>query len=561
MSMGDLVPRNYTAFRGVDFRGEEINITRSPDALNMWKDYRKTESIRTRPELELLEEFDTPVWGIFYYEVGTQQMLIVHSGTKLYKLKGGSRTEIYEGLAPRRSASFIYNNMFYFKDGINYLEYDGETISEVVGYIPTTSIARRPAGSGTTYEDVNMLSPYRKNTFLADGEAVEYYLDAQDIDSAYTPIVLVNNVQTQDFTWNSTEGKITFKEAPPAPLTDGQDNITVTFRKTVDDHRKRINYCTLLQVFDNRVFFAGHPDYPNTVWYSSLNDPTYCSDLDYINEGLDLANITGLVAGSNELWVFKEPSQANTTVFYHTPTTDSAYGKIYPSAHSNISTGCIAGATNFNDDIIFFSDRGMEAVNGGVTTERVLAHRSTLIDSKLLTEANYTDMCVAEWEGYLLVFIDNKVYLADSRATLTNENHTEYEWFYWELAKNVTCTRVYDGILYVGTEDGIYALTDNEAAVYSYWTTPIDKFKHPQYLKTTNKKGCITEALGDITLSVKTDNTDWEEISTHENVTDCFVARVRKKKFKDIQLKFSTETRFVLESAVLESFIGGYIKR
>ena len=229
MSMGDLVPRNYTAFRGVDFRGEEINITRSPDALNMWKDYRKTESIRTRPELELLEEFDTPVWGIFYYEVGTQQMLIVHSGTKLYKLKGGSRTEIYEGLAPRRSASFIYNNMFYFKDGINYLEYDGETISEVVGYIPTTSIARRPAGSGTTYEDVNMLSPYRKNTFLADGEAVEYYLDAQDIDSAYTPIVLVNNVQTQDFTWNSTEGKITFKEAPPAPLTDGQDNITVTF--------------------------------------------------------------------------------------------------------------------------------------------------------------------------------------------------------------------------------------------------------------------------------------------------------------------------------------------
>ena len=559
--MGDLVPRSYTAFRGVDFRGEEINLTRSPDALNMWKDYRKTESIRTRPELELLEAFDTPIWGIFFYEVGTQQMLIVHSGTKLYKLSNGSRTEIYEGLNPRRSDSFIYNNMFYFKDGINYLEYDGETISEVVGYIPTTSIARNPAGGGTTYEDVNMLSSYRKNTFLADGEAVEYYLDAKDIDSAYTPIVLVNDVQVEDFTWNSTEGKITFKEAPPAPLTDGQDNVSVTFRKTVDDHRKRINYCTLLQVFDNRVFFAGHPDYPNVLWHSSLNDPTYCSDLDYYNEGLDLAKITGIVAGSDALCVFKEPSQANTTIFYHRPTTDSALGKIYPNSHSNISTGCIAGATNFNDDIVFFSDRGMEAISGEITTEQVLAHRSTLIDSKLLSEANYTDMCVAEWEGYMLVFIDNKVYLADSRATLTNEDHTEYEWFYWELDKKVTCTRVYEGVLYVGTEDGIYAFSDTEAAVPSHWTTPIDKFKHPQYLKTTNKKGCIIEATGDITLSVKTNNTDWEEISTHENVTDYFVARVSKKKFKDIQLKFSTETRFTLESAVLECFIGGYIKR
>ena len=37
-------------------------------------------------------------------------------------------------------------------------------------------------------------------------------------------------------------------------------------------------------------------------------------------EGLDLSEVTGLGAGNNALWVFKEPSQANTTVFYHNPT-------------------------------------------------------------------------------------------------------------------------------------------------------------------------------------------------------------------------------------------------
>ena len=309
------------------------------------------------------------------------------------------------------------------------------------------------------------------------------------------------------------------------------------------------------------MFFTGNQDYPNVVWHCSLNDPTYCSDLDYYNDGLDLAEITGLVAGNNALWVFKEPSQANTTVFYHNPVIDNDYGKIYPSTHSSISTGCIGKAINFNDDISFFSERGMEAINGDVTTEQVIAHRSSLVDRKLVAEPNYKRMLLEEWEGYLLVFIDNKVYLADSRAKFTNENHIEYEWFYWEMNKNITCTKVHNGILYLGANDGVYTLTDTESAVESYWTTPLDKFKHPHYQKTTNKRGCVVEATGDIAVSVKTEKTEWELIGEYTNVTDYFTSRIKKKKFKDLQLKFHSDTRFSLETATLEVFVGGYIKR
>ena len=309
------------------------------------------------------------------------------------------------------------------------------------------------------------------------------------------------------------------------------------------------------------MFFSGNQDYPNVIWHCSLNDPTYCSDLDYYNEGLDLSEVTGLVAGNNALWVFKEPSQANTAVFYQNPTIDAEYGKIYPSTHSSIATGCVGKAINFNDDIAFFSDRGMEAINGDVTTEQAIAHRSSLVDRKLLAEANYKDMLLEEWEGYLMVFVDNKVYLADSRGTFNNENHIEYEWFYWVLGEKITSTKVYEGTLYLGTNKGIYTLTDTTSAVESYWTTPIDKFKNPQYQKTTNKRGCIIEATGDITVAVKTDKTEWETIGTYENITDYFTSRIKRKKFKDIQLKFSSDTRFSLESAILECYIGGYIKR
>ena len=555
-STGDLITRVYSNFRGVDFRGEEINLVRSPDSLNVWKDYKNTESIRTRPEMELHTMFDAPVYGVFFYA----DSMLVHSGTKLYKVSGTTKTELYTGLKAANSDGFIFENIWYFKDGLHYLQYDGKTIKEVEGYVPTTSIARKPSGGGTIYEDVNMLTGRRINTFLADGSS-EFLLDAKNIDTDFKPIVKVDDKEVTAFTVDYAEGKIKFNVVPSAPLTDGRDNVSVEFKKTVEKYRGSILNCTILQVFDNRVFFSGNKDVPNCVWHCSLNDPTYISDLDYYREGVDEAQVKGMVAGNNALWVFREPSESNTNVFYHTPTIDDEYGKIYPSTHSSVTTGCVGKAINFNDDIVFFSERGMEGISGDVTTEQAVAHRSTLVDRKMIAEQDYRNMILEEWEGYLLVFIGDKVYLADSRTAFTNEGHVEYDWFYWKMGKRITCAKVNDGILYLGTEDGVYTLTDMTSDVECWWTTPKDKFKHPHMQKTTNKRGCVAEATGDITVYAKTDKTEFEPIGTYENVTDYFVSRIKRKKFKDIQLKFYSKTRFSLETVTLECFVGAYVKR
>lgn len=555
---GDLVSRKYSGFRGVDFRGDEINLKRSPDSLNVWKDYKETDSIRTRPGMALQTAFDGPVYGIFFYK----DMQLVHSGTKLYKVKDGVKTVLFSDLKEAVSSGFVYENIWYFKDGKHYLQYDGSTIKAVEGYVPTTTIARKPGGGGTKHEDVNMLTGRRINTFLADGTSVDFLLDAMNIDTDFAPIVEVDGKKvTNGYNVDYASGKITFTKAPEAPKTDGQDNVRIEFRKTAEKHRNTILNCTLLQVFDNRVFFSGNPDYPNMIWHSSLDDPGYISDLDYYREGLDEAKVRGLVAGNNALWVFREPSQANTTVFYHTPTIDSEYGKIYPSTHSSITTGCVGKAINFNDDIVFFSDRGMEGISGDVTTEQAVAHRSSLVDRKLLAEAGYKDMVLEEWEGYLFVFIGDKAYLADSRTAFTNEGHIEYEFFYWDLGRKVTCSQVYQGVLYLGTEDGVYTMTDQEGNVESWWVIPKDKFGSAHKLKTTNKRGCVAEATGDIAVYAKVEDTDFELIGEYKGVTDYFVSRIKRKKFKDIQIKFYSKTRFSIETVTLEAWIGGYIKR
>ena len=568
---GSLITRNYKDFRGVDFSNKEVSIVRSPDSLNMWKNYKNNlgKCIETRPDIELLQTFSNTVFGLFFYKVGKIEHMIVHCGTQLLDIVEGETKVLKEdGMNPRKSYSFVYNNILYIKDGINYLEFDGETIQEVVGYIPTTSISRNPGGGGSVYEDVNLLTSFRKNSFVADGKETKYYLDTKDIDSDYQPIVIANGEQvtefTVDFIGDNVGSFIEFATAPAEPLTTGQDNVTITFKKTVAGHRDRINKCTLLSVFDNRVFFSGNENYPNAIFHSALNDPRYCSDLDFYNEGLDNASVRSMVAGNNALWVFKEPSQANTTVFYHVPSPtykNDVLINIYPSSHSSISTGCVATGINFNDDIIFFSDRGMEAINGDITTEQVIAHRSSLVDNKMLNESNYENMILEEWEGYLLVIIDNKIYLADSRAMFALENHYEYEWFYWELSKNIVTTQVKDGVLYLCTEDGIYTLTGTNG-VEAYWTTPMDEFDYPQYQKTTNKRGCVTDMTGEeITLAVKIDNEPFEEIVSHENITNYVVNRIKKKKWKAIQLKFTSNKPFNLYSSTLEAYVGSYVKR
>lgn len=460
---GDLITRNYSNFRGVDFSNTEVALYRSPDAINMWKDYKKMgTSIETRPDIVLFKELKNTVYGLFFYTINQVDHMIIHCGVSLYdyNMKTKELKIIKEkGMNIRKSQSFIYRNILYIKDGLNYLQYDGETCKEVIGYIPITTIGKAPSGGGTTNQEVNLLTGVRENSFCADGESTEYVLDASELDAGYQEKVFINDVEKiEGFTVDKVSGKVKFTTAPEKPLTDGQDNVVIRFSKTIPGNRDKINKCTILEVFDNRVFFSGNQDYPNTVFHTMLDEPKYCSDLDYYNEGADISPVRGMVAGNNALWVIKEPSQANTAIFYHNPTIDSEAGKVYPSEHSSISTGCIGAAINFNDDIVYFSNRGMEGISGDITTEQVISHRSSLVDSKLLQEENYKDMILVEYEGYLLVIIKDKIYLADSRAMFTNENHNEYEWFYWDIDIEPTCAVVYNGELWLGSKQGIFKI-------------------------------------------------------------------------------------------------------
>jgi len=579
------VNRTYGNFRGVDFSNDEVNLYRSPDSVNMWKNFDLGEGIETRPGMTLLGEFGSRIFGLFFYKIENVLQVIVHAGTKLYRWDNFpqtpvAKTELYINMKPNYSQHFVFNNVLFIKDGINYLEYDGEVCKEVVGTVPITRLGTTPSGQiykdnvDYVYQDVNCLSNLRKNGFVADGESREYHLDSTDLDSAsiYIMNATVNGVaklEAVDFTVDRKNGIVKFNEVPPAPLEDGDSNVIITYSKTNTESKNRVNKSTILVEFDNRIFFSGNQDYPNTIFHTELEDPRYVSTQGYSTVGLDTASVKALVPGNDILWVFKETIQNYSNVYYLTPTIDSEQGKIYPSVVGNISTGCVSTGINFNDDICFFSTKGLEAIGKTLGNDQILEHRSSLVDAKLISNKDYLNIKLAEYRGYLMCLLDSKIFLADSRNLFERTSgKVEYEWFYWELPFGINYFTEYQGDLYLANTDGqIFILegtTDNEVNIYSKWTTTKDTFGYDSYRKITNKRGG--------TASVKEKNNDSinlktiteirsNNIGSYNDSKGYLVYRIKEKKFKWIQLEFSSNKPFGLFSCTLEAFIGGYVKR
>ena len=523
---------------------------------------------------------------------------LIHIGTKLIKWTGFpseiiSIEEIHSNMNTKEANIFYFNEYVYILDGINYLQYDGKNLIDVRtnAYIPTTTISRAPSGGGKVLEDVNLLQPKRKNAFVGDGTSKDYYLDATNIDSVTS--VTVNDQKTTEYTVDLALGKVTFTTAPSVPqgVNKGESNVVIEFSKSIDDYAERILNCSVATVFDNRIFFSGNPDFANAIFHCSLNNPAYISDLDYYECGSQRNPIKSLVVGNDIIWVLKAENENKDTIFYLTPNNDVNYGRIYPTSQGNISVGCNSKAMNFQDHIVFLSRNGLEGIDGNVEYEQSISHKSSMIDSKLINMSNYSFANISEYKGYLIVNVDNLLFLADSRQLFKGHSGIEYEWYLWELPVNISTLRKYEEDLYFADNEGnvylFYGTNDAGQAIVSYWTTPRDALGYINHLKKTNKRGGIIKIKnipnGKIKISVETNrnpqekllkeassngfnfnNLDFENLSFETGENAYIVYRVKEKKFIDISFKvFSDELDkpFGLINITLEAFLGGYVKK
>ncbi|MDO4173310.1 MAG: hypothetical protein Q4D42_00975 [Eubacteriales bacterium] len=463
-------------FAGVDFANHptKVDWSRSPDACNMIAN--ETYFPVKRTGYRQVACFDGIVYGLHRLDMD----ILCHAGNTLWRLEpNGETTLLYEDMNEAKSTSFLMGGKLWLLDGKTYLVYDGDTVQRVqdVAFVPTTTIGSPPQGGGTSLEAVNLLTPWRINTFVGDGISKEFQLDSKMID--LQPVQCANyEIQEVD----TVTGVVTFKTAPPDA--GGLANVVIRFAKTVD--HVDINKCRICGLYggqnDTRVFVAGNPEHPNCDWQSGLYDPSYFPDTGYTKIGSDASAIMGYARQYDTQIVLKEDGQ-DAKQYLRTFQLDDNGNPAYPLRQGAEAAGVVSAYTIdvLDGTPYYLSPQGVMGIYGTYVTEyRTIAGVSQRINPKLLREQlQQAVACV--WDGKYYLAVDGHCYVADSRQM---ENNIP-EWYYWEQIPAVCflADPDTDGYLWFGTEDGrvcmfnhtddVDAYTDNGKAIAARWVTPL----------------------------------------------------------------------------------------
>lgn len=570
-------------FKGVDFTTSQIDVDvrRSSNAKNFINNDGYNEK---RYGYDILATIGTKINGVWNIDTDKGDLFLVHSGKSLYQCTSDFKTStlVLTGMSDSKSKGIYLHGYLVIFDGtrvVVFSKFDGTNyeakFADECGYIPTTSIARDNAGGGTKYEDKNLFSPYVKNTFISakietglDDEGNPIYvnqttfkLDEHNIDE----ITLVRKLNSEgdwekvtDYTFDLTKGEVYFTPGEPPVL--GRDNVEITYKKKISDNAKKINQCTIAELYGyegngNRIFVTGNKNFPNYDFWCKDEEPLYWPDNNLARVGTEpIVGYARLNDGT--LAILKKQSDTDCTIYYRNYNLLNS-DEVFPLQDGVKNIGCISGETvnNLLNDPLMLTPQGVYAVIGN-NGEKFAMQRSYYVNGKLLKEPNLDDAISIVVDGKYYLGINNHVYIADSRY-LSYPKHAkteqyQYEWWYWE---NIPA-RVFfswNNKLYFGTNDGkicTFGTTykdGNQKNVECYWETPFLDFDTNDYAKTIKTVTLVLNPKqeSDITLSYELDDGTSEIINKeYSNLSDTFPKTIREKE----RIKKFMFVKFIMES-------------
>ena len=534
----------YATFRGADFSTDPslVERYRSPLCTNIVADGGGMP--QKRAGWRVLHTLSGSVNGLFSASFGGVTKKLAHVGTKLCLWDEDEvPVELLAGLPDHKSRCAYLGGKLWIVTGGGYYVYDGETaqrVSDADAYAPTTTITRMPTGGGVSYEEINMLTPYRKNAFQTNGTAVTFLLDGT-IDDEGEVKAWVWDEEVTGFTLDRAAGKITFPTAPAAPEAGQADGLVVLFPHTVEGYAERIDKCTIVSTYgvgtNDRLVLSGNPDYPNRDWISGLNDPTYIPDLSYSTVGSESTPILGYCRVGSQQAIVKADDGRDSSIFLRSASTNDKGEAIFPLQQAIAGVGAVAPGSfgSLLDDPLFLSRNGVYAIaSNAITSEKLAQSRSFFVNAQLTKEPDLRDAEAVIWNGmYLLALPDGHVYVMDGRQQKSYRSASlgdfVYECYYWEHvpARSWLCVR--DDVeeeLYFGTADGrickvnsdiegMARYADDGEAIDAVWATKYDDDGTPALLKTMIKRGCCVTikpyARSSGTIYFRSDRTGGEE--------------------------------------------------
>ena len=577
----------------------------------------------------------------------------------------------------KKSNSFVIGETLFIMDGKNFLEVtmENETpvcVSVVDGrkgyidkesmirgffgrnYVPTryigVKIVGENANGGEEYEQRNLCCKYFKIEYT-DKQSMTFPLKEKNVKANglfilsspygefYPSSEYPEDGETKEknyWSYDSKTNEITLTwgiDQMAENILDGETTLTILAEYTdesVDVARKIVEKSEISSIFDNRVFISGNREInAKLVHYSkpfsSPTDPIFFGEDDRSIVGMGSTDpITALMPVANTLMVLGSGDGNKGSISFLTPvqTGDDVVAKAYTEEHGLFGTGCVGAYANFYDDPVFLSKRGLDAI-GTLSTrlERAVEHRSSLVDA-YLANVNLDNAFIAEWGGYLLVFVDGSVYMADSRQRYTDAlGIVQYEWYYLEgigvyddqkpdkdgvmqcgKFKPASCAYSTGDDLYFGTKNGVVCkfnfdkrdeygeipinfYTFDGRTIKSGCATKMDNCGIPHLTKSTVKKSLVikTKTLGGSVIKVKVrtnrdpfnqvtriasttfsfEDLDFEDLSFETGESSVFAVKEKQKKWIEKQLYLYSDEHmrpFALYYIAYRYFIAGRYK-
>ena len=302
---------NLTVRPGIQRIGP--NQERSPEQiLASWAGHiGEEENEMVDDEYLIVVDFDGTTDRIFMYRTTENgSFYVFHSQTGALGLTAAENA--YVKIFPFGSRVYIMSagNTVFFENG---------TFQKAEAYIPLVIAGADPAtGAGTTIENINLLSGYRRMDFSADGTAKEYLLPAEAISVSRVVIDNVEQVVADIGSFDSAGHKFTFNTAP----VKGVGNVEITYgtdAAAAEKSRMAIVKMQLVEAYngstDTRIFVAG--DGTNICYYSGVTQdgqasPLYFPAMNEIAVDMTSAAVTGLMRHYSKLMVFTRGGGAYT---------------------------------------------------------------------------------------------------------------------------------------------------------------------------------------------------------------------------------------------------------
>ena len=362
---------------------------------------------------------------------------------------------------------FAFSGKLYVMSRVKTVAFEEGAFREQIPYVPLVIVGAAPSGGGTTLENLNLLSPYRRIDYSADGEAVNYVLpeECRNIVSVKVDNAVIPTGEAGSY--DGASHTFIFNTAPQK----GVGNVEFTYgtdEMIAEENRMRIVNCPLTEAYngstDTRLFVAG--DGTNMCYYSGVTQygevtAMYFPAMNEVAVDMSDSPVTGMVRHYSKMLVFK-PDGAYTITYEPVTMVDG-----------NTIAGFFLRSANreFGSDVL----GQIQTVNNYPRTITKKGVYEWRITSSYYKDERYAQRISDKVEPYLrdadikkIVTCDDNfrktyyVFLNDDKGTvLVNryDLHREGIWFVYRssLCKNVRSAMMHEGdMLFINETEAFY---------------------------------------------------------------------------------------------------------